>query len=259
MSDDGLTYRLYRCPTSTRNASKDWAIAVQSNGHLSVRFGATGKTARLVDIPPGHFSRPTAAEEAGLREQAQLDQGYEYVGDAVMRRGHLEVIPQVVPARSQELDVFWEIKQSIERDALIEALRTTAERLNAGPLTHRVEWDEKRTACRVHTRTRWEIGFTDPGGLTPDGRGGGVVRREQGVLPLLVLIHLQRTFPGALSLVNAKAEPLVATFQADDPVIGANRFAQSEVVPLIGRLGLCPGWIPLPQDGEGSAGLAIWV
>src|ERR1700730_7657462 len=99
MSDVGIVYAHYRCATATKAGSKDWAIAVTANGELVVRHCATGSSARRLVIPPKHFRESDAIAEKMRREREQLNQGYVRVGEAVVKRGHLEALmPATVTA-----------------------------------------------------------------------------------------------------------------------------------------------------------------
>lgn len=256
MSSDTLEYRHYRCKTKTAIGSKDWAIAVTPDGHLAVRFCATGGTARLRDIPPSSFEAASAKEEMALRESKQIAQGYSFIGRAVVQKGRLEpVAPSAISRGTTWL--HWEIKAPIGRDVLLAELSSSVLKLQAGPLPDPIELDVSLGVCVVKSPIPWEFGYSDAGGIFPDDRGGGAIQSEQGVLPVLLLIALQRRFPDQLRLADANGDRLSTTFSGEDPILGEHRFDRRLIVDLVGRLGWCSSWMPLPEITEVRA--ALWV
>lgn len=88
--DDDLTvYRLFRRSSSPGVSGKNWAIGISDEGTIRIRLGLTGGTARLEEWPTTFFTDANA--EIEKRTSARLTQGYELVGDAVVKRGRLEL------------------------------------------------------------------------------------------------------------------------------------------------------------------------
>lgn len=75
------TYELYRCPTgNSAGASKDWAITVSGNSHISVQYGTTGKKLRTSEIKDVKGRAFDSFDEMRSRIAKKLSEGYEYVG-----------------------------------------------------------------------------------------------------------------------------------------------------------------------------------
>jgi hypothetical protein len=271
MSDDGIDYAFYRCETSTQTGSKDWAIGLSAQQEVVIRFGATGQTARRVVVPRAHFKAADAAAELERRIQAQLDQGYEYLGQAIVKRGRLQGIPDPLEPLDGDPEsteaapaprlyrLHWAFVQPIERAAFCRELAWVAERLSEPDSPGAIEYDAKQSVCRVRQLRPWELGYSDIGGIASDNRGGGVIELEHGVLPVVVLAHLRKRFPGCVDLATQNGQVITVQFTAEDPIFEAHGLDPAKVKRLAGLIGFYPAWMPLAHPGDAQSPPGTWL
>jgi hypothetical protein len=242
MSDDTL-YQLYRCPSAS--GTKDWAIGIGADGNLRIRYCATGQTARLEDIPAAALSNA----QAELRERIakKLQKGYQYVSEATIKKGHLVII-EPAPPPVTETAIDWEIRPRIEPVALLERLAWAVERLGEVPLPDRIVYEPVPGICSVFAKQMWQFGFSDEGGLFPDGHGGGKIVSAQGVLPLLIMTTLQRAFPDRLRLSDELSALVWPRISKNDSVFGRVAFNHEQLVVLGSQLRLCLGPLKIAAD-----------
>lgn len=252
MSEDDVEYQLYRCPT--RAGFKDWAIGIGRDGTLRTQHCATGQTVRRTDIPASSYTDVHQEQERRVREK--LAKGYVYIGTARVKEGRL----QQKESKTAAIDagIHWEIAEPIDRAEFLAWLRSTVERLNSGPLPNRTEFDADAEVCRVHAKRTWEFGCSDAGGIGKEGRGGGKILREHGVLPLLILTALQRTFASVCTLADDSGAVLTPRLLRDDPVLSALVFNHDLVLELGERLGLCVGRVRLLESKDSAHTPAVW-
>jgi hypothetical protein len=267
MSEERLIYRLYRCVTDTQTGSKDWAIGITGAATLVIRHGSTGETARLLEIPRAHFSTPTVATERRSREEAKLAHGYVYIGEAVVEKGHLVLLTPDGPddAEKQPLDpspiyrLHWEVHQPIDREAFCGELEWVTEQLQSAAVPGVLTYDAERGVCSARYWARWELGYSDQGGMGPDNRGGGVIVPNHGIRPVLIIVRLQNVFRGAIRVAHDNGELLALRMSPDDPVMQAHSLDRKTVMDLATRIGLCPGWVRLTRDGGDETSRGTWL
>lgn len=232
---DNTLYAHYRCENGD-GTSKDWAIGI-SGDEVRIRYCATGQTARLSVVPVAKFVGRDADEEVAHRVQKKLDAGYIEVGLACMDGGRLKETEPV-----QESFLHWEARSALPKDALLKFFRSIEADLAEMDLRGfrvSLQGDDLIVSSAQH---EWRFGFSNEGGLTGDGRGGGKISRFCGPVPILILLTLDRVFPDVLHFANDQGTQIRPSLARDDEFLGTNSQAAFERVMEIGAaLGLCLG------------------
>jgi hypothetical protein len=271
-SDDGIVYSLYRCTTDTKAGSKDWAIGISPGGELVVRHCAIGGSARRLVIPPKHFREPDTVAERLRREAEQLAQGYKYLGEAVVKRGHLQSIESADVASDEEAaeaaqesehppeyQLHWEVIVPMDRARVRDELKWVAEQLSSEAWLGEFAYDPSQNVCRGKRWAPWEIGYSDEGGLTSDDRGGGVILPDQGLMPVLIILHLRSRFPGCIQLAQADNSLIELRLSPDDPIVKVHGLTARQLMDLAGRIALYPGWMRLTKPDDQQIPAGTWL
>lgn len=236
MSEELIEYATYRCPSSS--GSKDWGIAITADNGLRTVHCATGQTVRRTDIPKSQFRDPH--EECQRRTSEKTRKGYAYLGKAVIQSNRLKLVNE--PATGTPTDRHrWEAVTALDRLELHRRLAWAVEQVAEDAAPETIVFDENAVVCRCTGPDLWSFGFSDDGGLHSVGRGGGVVTMRQGLLPRLMLLYLQRCFPGAIAITAGEEMLESPRISRDSPFIGEHLFDYERVLQLSSRLGLCVG------------------
>ena len=232
---DSTIYTHYRCQNGD-GTSKDWAIGI-SGQEVRIRYCATGQTARLSVVPASKFVGRSADEEVANRVQKKLDAGYLEIGLACMDGGRLKETQPL-----QETFLHWEARIALPKDELLARCREIETELAELELGG-VNVSTLDGGLQVTSPQReWHFGFGSEGGLTDDGRGGGKISRFCGPVPVLVLLTLDRAFPGTLHFANDQGEQIRPSLARDDEFLGHSALSSFERIMEIGAaLGLCLG------------------
>lgn len=254
--DDTTEYAWYKLHDS--GGSMNWAIGIAGDRSVRIRSGMTGHTAKLTEVPVENLSGARAMREILVGEK--LKEGYQYAGMAVVKKGRLEPVA-AGPAKQPENGpwVLWEIVQPFDRVRLFERMRWAVDRLQHPSLPARVELDEADGVCRVFDQQAWEFGYSDIGGIGPDGRGGGGIHYRQGVVPLLLLTFLQREFPLHVRLADTQNAVLQPVLSSHDSVFGNLHFDPEQVVALGACLELCVSRTRLLSMTVEDQIAAVWI
>lgn len=252
-------YRVFR-RGDTAATSMDWAVKTGDEG-LSIRYGPSGGLAVLTEVPLKVCADGSAAKEARLRIAQKVKDGYRQIGCADYVRGRLVLSKD--PADADD-ELFWEIRppqgepldlESSEKDAAWPALirEIVAELIDKGVPARLESPDGKRVAgLTIGTPDGdWAFGLQSGGGLNADPRGGGIIRRVHGVAPILVLIRIEREFPGTVTFADANARAVDLLISPLDPWVGDAAAAFEHTQSLAAALRLCPAAMPvvIAEDG----------
>lgn len=264
MNDDAV-YEHFRF-NNDDGSSKDWAIAVAPPG-LRIRHGKTGAKARLSEVPSENFVGRLAEREMQVRIDSKRAKGYFQVGWADIVDGHL-VARSAVPI----FDLHWEVASPLEIGALWNAFARLSDALS----------DVRNVSCKIvnqyqespgHPSVKtllstglqvelehrtWLFGQQCGGGLDRAARGGGRVSIHDGAVPILVLMALEREFPGKFRFADDDGGDVKLSIAEDDPFLGEARESFAEVEEIGAKLGLCLGPIRLSESGGKSAGQTSW-
>lgn len=239
MSDN--LYRVYRQGADPAT-SMDWAVLATEVG-VEIRQGQTDGPARYTEIPLAHCVDGRPDKEAERLVEQKLGHGYEPVGWGEYERGRL-IVRRNEPQDGDELT--WEVSVPIngrELNALFAEIVTDLHPHMTGRIAS-VVGDDGKTVQGVTMATpggAWSFGLQEGGGLDGEGRGTGVVAREQGVAPLLVLLRVDREVPGVLGIKDREGEPVELELSASDPWLGRSAGPTDETYALATALGLCLG------------------
>ncbi len=250
MSNDALTYHHFRCENGD-GSTKDWAIAAACDGEkIWVRYGATGQTARLKEIPVS--SKGGAASQIAMRIDEKISKGYRAIGHAKVINNRLQSI-QTIPANT----LYWESVVPFNRERLIDALKEIASKLGDDIPGINISVSASGLVGSFNG-VPWELGYEKDGGLLPDSRGGGVILNSQGPLPILILIALQQVFPDTICFANCDGNTVKPQVARNDPYLGASVEDYGFVQTIGARLNLCLGKINLNIGGSSDQNQPIW-
>ena len=246
-------YKVYR-RGETAATSMDWAVQIGADG-LLVRFGSTVKPAPLVEVPTVQCIDGDPQKEAEARTQEKLKSGYRWVGHGTYVRGRLVMRPGEA-ADDLGTQLFWEAKKPLEKKRLLKVIDKIATNLHQAEIPSRLAVTDGAngqgtvvSGLIVDTPDGdWAIGHNDGGGLSEAGRGGGVITRAQGTLPILVLLRIKREFPQALAFADENAEAVTPELAPTDPWLGNVAGPFEGTVAQAAALGLCPAARPLLSD-----------
>lgn len=251
MSTDPTVYRHFRFQNPD-GSSKDWAIGLAEDEDIRIRYGAKGRTVRLHTLAKEACSSGVQAEIAA-RINRNVRKGYVELGEATVNgRGRLEAVV-APPAPVRLLD--WELRTPVDRGDVLHCLRWIFERME--PLTAHtdVEFIDDQGLRGGADEASWSIGYGPGGGLGDDGRGGGQLSPEQGALPVLVLLVLEREFPGAVAFADERAKAVKPRLHISDPYFGNPSVDFDAVVETATALELCLGLVHLNDLGDEQA---VW-
>ena len=249
-------YRVYR-RGDPNGAGMDWAVSVTDHG-LEVRFGPVDGTAKLVEVPLGQCMGGDPMKEAQARTDGKLQAGYKPIGLGTYKRGRLAL--QANPAGGDASDeLCWEARKPLPARAFSELVDEICKQLNdhgAAPAllsTLNEAGTAGPTVAGLVVDTPdgdWSLGYLSGGGLSGSGRGGGAIRRAQGVAPILVLLRVAREFPETLAFCDQNAEAITPELVPTDPWLGDAAGLFDATVSMAAAIGLCPGALPLVSGDE---------
>lgn len=249
---DSTIYTHFRCDNGD-GSSKDWAIAIVGDG-LRIRYCATGQTARLRTVSSQKFPGKTAQEEMRHRIEKKLDGGYQELGEARLERGRLVESKPVT-----ETFLHWEAQTAFPEQELTGKLAEFHDEvatLDLGVEIVVFEW-----GIRVRAAQReWNFGFHQSGGLQADGRGGGQVSAFMGPVPVLILLAVDRAYPGTLRFSDEHGNQVRPLIDRDDEYLGVRASGSFDRVTQVGAaLGLCLGPLRLGDTlGDDAQGRSLW-
>ena len=232
-------YRVYRRGDEP-GRSVDWAIRATDSG-IEVRAGPTDRPATLTEVPAQSCTDGDPQREMDKLIAQKVEEGYRPMGQGSYPGGRL-AITKPEPQVGDEL--YWEVARPIPKKRLRKVLRQLGEDLHA--LDGRaalVSENDGQDVIGILVPTPdgdWAFGQNSHGGLHADGRGGGLVRRTQGVVPVLALMRMAREFPGSVTFADGHAEAITLQLKADDPWVGRAAGPIDETQALATALGLCP-------------------
>jgi len=249
MSDTTI-YRLLR-KASDSGGTKDWAVGVSSDGTLMIRFGKTDANARLSEVPMERC-RSSPAEELVRRLGKKIQEGYEEVGQAkVNTRGRLEVLNT---SDDLKVGLYWDVSTPIIIDDLSSFISNMVTDLGDVPGADIQRLDDSVTlSVTVDNRARFVFGVNDHGGLSQNGRGGGVITADHGPIPILVLMALIRRFPENISVGDHEGNPVDLVISKSNPYLESSMYSIDELRDIGSRLQLCMQKIRVSSDN--AAGL----
>lgn len=234
--------------------SMDWAVRTSDAG-LEIRAGATDRPATLTTVPLGRCEGGSPDREMTRQIAQKAAEGYRRIGEGTYAKGRLE-LTRAEPVVGDEL--YWEIAKAIPEKRLRKILKTIGEALFAHTAQVAMEATEDgKGVLGLIVPTpgdEWAFGQNARGGLNADGRGGGVVRRAQGVVPVLVLMRLARDLPGTVTFADGRADAITPELRATDPWVGRDAGPIEETQAIATALGLCLASQVVVDDSEqGSA------
>lgn len=254
MSESDLIYELYRC--TAHGGSKDWAIRVTGDSELRTAHCATGQPVRHTHIPKSKFLDVWVEKHRRVHEK--IAKGYEYLGCVVVKSNRFAFCPQDGgPAR--EGVHRWEILSPLDRTRVHERLAWAEAQLSEHVAPDSIEYDAQCVVCRCTGPEPWVFGFSDEGGVQKTGRGGGMIVRNQGLLPRLLLLYLMRCFPGEVGLTDSLDRLHHPQIARDGDFVGERLFDYERVLELGSRLGLCVTPIRLLDWQDGGSRVAFWI
>ena len=232
-------FRVYRRGDEPAT-SMDWAIRLTDSG-VEVRAGPTDRPAPLTEVPAQSCPGGDPQREMDKRIAQKIEDGYRPMGQGSYPGGRL-AITRPEPQVGDEL--YWEVAKPLPQKRLRKVLTQLGEDLHAlnGQAALVTENDGKNViGVLVPTPGgEWAFGQNSHGGLHADGRGGGVVSRAQGRVPVLALMRMAREFPGSVAFADGRAEAVTLQLRADDPWVGRAAGPIEETQALATALGLCP-------------------
>ena len=239
MSESENLFQVYRRGNDP-TTSMEWAILVHDGG-VDIRAGQTGRPATLTEVPQQSCNGGIPELEARTQIESKLEAGYRLIGKGTYHSGKL-VLHKSEPQAGDEL--YWEVAKPIPEKGLRELLKEIGDSLfahTAQCAMVRAKDGQDVAGLLVPTPGgEWAFGQHAGGGLHSDGRGGGVIARAQGVVPVLVLLRVAREFPEAVAFADARAEAVTPRLSADDAWIGREAAPIEETQALATALGLCP-------------------
>ncbi|MGH8240145.1 MAG: hypothetical protein ACREXP_24455 [Steroidobacteraceae bacterium] len=254
MSDSDLIYELFRC--TVHGGSKDWGILVTADHDLRTVHCATGQTVRHTHIPKSKFSDVWVEKHRRVKEKTA--KGYEFLGRAMVESNRLTLLPPL-SGDAREGVHRWEIFSPVDRTLMHERLVWAEAQLSGHVAPDSIEYDAPSIVCRCTGPEPWVFGFTDEGGLQKTGRGGGVIVRDQGLLPRLLLLYLMRCFPDVMGVTDSLDRQHQPRIARDSDFVGEQLFDYERVLELGSRLGLCVGPIQLLDWQDGGSHVAFWI
>ena len=257
MSESENLFQVYRRGDDPAT-SMEWAILVHDGG-VDIRAGQTGRPATLTEVPQHSCNGGMPQLEAWAQIESKLEDGYRLIGEGTYHSGKL-VLHKSAPQAGDEL--YWEVATPIPEKSLRALLKEIGDSLYAHTARcAMVRADDGQDVVGLLVPTpdgEWAFGQTDHGGLGPDGRGGGLIRRENGVVPVLVLLRVAREFPEAVMFADARAEAVTPQLSADDAWIGREAAPIEETQALATALGLCAAAQVVVNEMEDQGGKPLF-
>jgi predicted DNA-binding WGR domain protein len=231
-TNDTTRYQLFRKPNNS-GGTKDWAVGINGD-QLRVRHCTTGSTANLRVIESASVAQSLEAEMAN-RVDKKRKEGYEHVGEAVISKGRLVE----TSSDSSSGNLFWEIKQPLNKDTVMAFLRETAQQLES--LVGKDVKFTAKTGLSVTTPlgTAWRLGYSIDGGLQDTGRGGGSIYSHYGPLPVLILMAFQAAFKTAVVIIDKENNVVDLKVSVDNPYLETGHATYNTITDFGVALGLC--------------------
>lgn len=234
-------FRVYRRGDDPAT-SRDWAVRATDTA-VEIRTGQTARPATLTVIPRERCTRGAPDAELDALADRKVAEGFKPVGWGSYPRGKL-VMEREDPVAGDEL--YWEIRRPISNRRLRNTVSSIADDLNSAGLNAALIVESAAgggtapSGVLVTTPAgEWKIGGCEGGGLNKDGRGGGIIHRADGVLPVLVLMRFAREFPEFVGFADGRAEEVAPELKADDPWIGEDAGPTDLTQQMATALGLC--------------------
>ena len=234
-------FRVYRHGEDPAT-SMDWAVRATDIA-VEIRSGQTGRPATLTEIPTERCTSGAPDTELDTLVDQKVGEGFRPLGWGSYPRGKL-VMEREDPVAGEEL--YWEINSPISNSRLRKTVSSIAENLNGAGLnaTLIVEGTAGGGTAPIGVLVttpagEWKIGRCEGGGLNKDGRGGGIIHRADGVLPVLVLMRFAREYPEFVGFADGRAEAVAPELNADDPWVGEEAGPTDLTQRMATALGLC--------------------
>ena len=233
-----------------RTIAKDWAIR-QSDGNLYIRFGKTNKVNQHRVIPQSQVSR-ALSKDMSVRIRDKIRGGYREVGAATFKNGRMVLVDSETPRAGT---LYWRVSIPLPPAAFWDFVRSIAPRLTGwrpSVLPRVIPGQGLRVSLTDGT---WNLGIQEGGELDMDLRGGGEVPPTLGLVPVLILMALDRAFPGAVTFADARGYPLTPAVSVRDPLLGPEFTLASS---LASRLGLGPDTLSVVASDSADSSPSYW-
>lgn len=216
----------YKHPDGT---SKDWLIQESNTPPLVLYFDKTGAKKYRSHVIDKDKMADGIELEKQRRVSAKQDEGYVYLGTALLEEGVVKIWPE--DRRNNVESLCWTTNNNliVSQEQFLNTFQLIAEALgDKSVLGFKVTYAEETLTVISPNQANWTIGYgsMNPAIRAKTGQGAGEVFPTFCPVATLILMAINKKIPGALLFADMSGKEVTLAFKSTNP------WLMTDIIPL---------------------------